>query len=139
MSDKRDSFNFDYQCKKCGEVETSQTLRSFMCECGGAYRLLNGTHTDVLESYFDETLGIRITSAAQRNREFRKRGLYVSQDDTKMMKRFKDIRENKEEFHQEMMAKEGRKYKIGSGQVWDENKQDFTGGNSRTRSYFFPS
>jgi len=127
-------FNFSYQCNKCGEIADSHSMSSFTCECDGTFKLLRGTNFDVLESYYDETLKMRITSAAQRNREFRKAGLYISQDDSKMINRWKDFRKHKEEIHQELMAKEGKWYKPGSKSEWSDEKQDFI--STSTRKYF---
>ncbi len=130
---------FNYQCVRCGEVESNETLQSFICECGGEYKLQEKILMDIFEPYYDETLKMRIHSAAQRNREFRKAGMYVSQDDKKMMKRWSDFRKYKEEIHQETMAREGITYRPGSNKEWDAQKQDFVprGGYRRERIYSF--
>ena len=132
----KDTLMFSYCCNSCGDTQNNFTMESFTCDCGGDYKLTDGIKTDIFASYYDETLKMRIHSAAQRNREFKKAGLYVSQDDYKMMRRWKDQREFKEDIHQEMMKSAGRTYKPGSKKEWDENKQDFAGGSHRLRKYF---
>ena len=131
-----DKFNFTYQCQSCERLSDTNHLESFLCECGGSFKLVDGLKVDVLPTYWDETLKMHISSAQQRNREFRKAGLYVSQDDSKMIKRWSDQRKYKEDIHQELMAKEGIRYKPGSKEVWDEKHQDFTSDSKRRTVYF---
>ena len=128
-----------YSCDYCGiEVEKGYQMRlngksicSWSCpkivsyvnpgiETGGGV----AWDKDFLP-YYDETLKITITSPHHRDKEFRKAGLYVSQDDKKMLKRWADTRKYKEEMFQEQMKKEGKTYKIGSGKAWSDKHQDF--------------
>ena len=122
----------EYCCDKCGSWTNNEKMESFTCECGGKFLYKNGRNIDVFEPYYDETLKTRISSAAQRDKEFRKAGLYVSQDDKKMIKRWSDTRKYKEEKYQEVMAKEGKSYKPGSGKVWSNAHQDFVPANTRS-------
>jgi hypothetical protein len=102
-------------------------MESFICECGGHFKLNSGEvmwDKDFLP-YYDETLKLTVTSPKHRNREFKKAGLYVSQDDKKMMKRWEHQRKFKEDIAQETFAREGKTYKPGRGLCWSEKHQDF--------------
>ena len=121
------ALRFNYTCVVCGNTVDNQSMESFICDCGGHFKINSGEimwDKDFLP-YYDETLKKEVTSPRQRDQEFKKAGLYVSQDDKKMMRRWRDQREKKEEIYQEMMSKEGKSYKIGSGKAWSEKHQDF--------------
>lgn len=130
---------FKYTCISCGDTRDNNSMDSFSCECGGHYKLNNGEvgwNKDFLP-YYDETLKMEVTSPGQRDREFRKAGLYVSQDDKKMMKRWADHRKYKEDIAQETFKRDGKHYKPGRGLEWNDQHQDFVRGKSTyTRKYF---
>lgn len=125
---------FDYTCTDCGKVVNNDDMDSFLCECGGTFRL--GSRIDISRTFhpeWDEVTRTYVSSYRQQERLAKKEGCVVTPSD--MTKRLKHIRKNKEDFNRGELAKRG--IRVKHGEAWSDEKCDVVRVAGRRRSYFY--
>ena len=139
--------NYDYQCQGCGSVKDNQHLDSFVCACGGTYRLLDGPlrGESCFEPHYNEVIKDYVHSwkdMEEKGKKFRSKdhpnGFVVTQGNTKFVRELKHDHKHREELIQESYAKAGMKYKPGRNLRLDEKSGNFVrgGGPGYQRKFF---
>ena len=107
--------NFDYYCNACGEQTTSQEMTSFICKCGGNFKLIQDIAitggSSNFEPHYSPEVKSWVTSwkdAEKKGKEFRSpdhpNGFILTQSNRRFINECKKIKRNKEDFIQETYA-----------------------------------
>lgn len=75
--------NYNYSCDKCYDKKNSQTLESFICKCGGEFKLERLNLYDPLTPYWSENMGrypVLVESRSHRQQLMRERKLDIIPD-----------------------------------------------------------
>lgn len=117
---------FDYSCDSCGDMKTNITMDSFICQCGGQYRLYDTSlgSPQEFEPHYAPELKQMVYSwkdAEKKAKAYRTpdhpNGLVLTNDNKRFLSEMKHIRRNREDYIQQCYAKGGMK-KDGRG-VWE--------------------
>lgn len=118
--------SFNYFCNWCGDKETSQTLESFICECGGEFKVEHQVYSSVFQPYYSREMKTFITSPKHEDRELRRRGFAFLHDHKSLKQEAANIRKHKIDHVREKYKEIGVKFKATDiGKKFDEKKGEF--------------
>lgn len=128
------ALTFEYQCNGCGESKTNYDLESFVCQCGGVFRLADSAHggPSCFDSHFNETIGAEVTSWRDMEKKAKScvsekhpEGLSIREPNGRAAKELKYIHKHREDYIAAEYKKEGVKYKPGSQVNFSRHKGEF--------------
>lgn len=143
--------NFDYYCNGCGDRTTSQEMESFVCDCGGNFKLIQDIAITGGSSNFEPHYSPEVKQmvyswkdAERKGKQFRSsdhpNGFILTQSNRRFINECKKIKANREDFIQETYAQgpmkkdsrgvwsksTGIKYKPGKKVRIDDKTNSFT-------------
>lgn len=124
----------DYHCNSCGRNTTNEKMESFVCKCGGTFRLGIVIGLDrTFHPEWDNEMRTYVSSYRQQERLAKKEGCVITP--IEMTKKLKKIRANKEDYNRMELAQRG--IRVKHGEKWDDQKGDVVSTTGRKRLYFY--